>query len=244
MPDITPKTVLIVVAHPEPLSFNHAMARAAAEALQARGHKVVVSDLYGEGFRPDIGRHDMTSVSDTMRFHVQSEQAQATRLHAFAPDIVREQARLAAADAVILQFPLWWGGVPAMLKGWMERVLSYGFGYVDARRFDTGLFKGRRAMLSVTTGGPPARFSDEGPYGPIQNILMPVRKLTLEYLGYTVAEPFVAYGVPRLEEGERLVLLRDFAAAAVAFAALPVERREDYRTALDEVPDGAWARKG
>ncbi|HVY86843.1 MAG TPA: NAD(P)H-dependent oxidoreductase [Caulobacterales bacterium] len=175
--------------------------------------------------------------------HIQSEQALATRRHAFAPDIAREQARVAAADALILQFPLWWGSAPALLKGWFERVLAYGFGYVDGRRFETGLFKGRRAMISVTTGGPLTRFTEGDVYGPIDDILLPVRRLTLEYMGYTVSEPFVAYAAPRLEESERQGLLRDFASKVVDFAALPVERREDYRTALDEVPEGAWARK-
>jgi NAD(P)H dehydrogenase (quinone) len=98
-------------------------------------------------------------------------------------------------------------------------------------------------MMSVTTGGTPARFSPEGSYGPIEDILMPLRRCGLEYLGYEVSPPFVAYGVPRLEEVERLALLRDFAGAAIAFAALPVERGEAYLTALDSVPDGAWARK-
>jgi NAD(P)H dehydrogenase (quinone) len=219
------------------------MAEAARAALTAQGHTVLVSDLYGEGFRADIGRHDMASVNNAERFHIQSEQARATREHAFAPDIAREQERLAAADAIILQFPLWWSGVPSVLKGWFERVLSYGFGYVDGRRFERGLFKGRRAMLSVTTGGPPSRFTVEGGYGPIGDILMPVQKLTLGYMGYDVAEPFIAYGVPRSDEAGRAAMLAAFADTAVTFAALPVERREDYLTALDEVPDGAWARK-
>ncbi|MGB3247447.1 MAG: NAD(P)H-dependent oxidoreductase, partial [Sulfitobacter sp.] len=160
------RNVLIVVAHPEPTSFNHAMAGAAALALTQAGHSVTISDLCKEGFRSDIGRHDMTTVSDGQRFHIQAEQTEAVRQNAFAPDIAREQARVAEADNIILQFPLWWGGPPAILKGWIDRVLAYGFGYVDGRRFDSGVFQGRRAMLSVTTGGTAARFAREGIYGP------------------------------------------------------------------------------
>jgi NAD(P)H dehydrogenase (quinone) len=219
------------------------MAHAAREAMAAQGHKVILSDLYADGFRADLNRHDMTSVNNAALFHIQSEQALAARRKAYAADIAQEQARVAEADAIILQFPLWWGGVPAILKGWGERVFSYGFGYVDGARYDRGLFKGRRAMMSVTTGGTPARFSESGSYGPIKDILMPLKRCGLEYLGYEVAEPFVAYGVPRLEDEERRALLRDFAAAAVAFAALPVQRGEAYLTALDEIEDGAWSRK-
>lgn len=238
------KNVLIVVAHPEPTSFNHAMANAAAEALRGAGHSVTLSDLYAEGFRADIGRHDMTSIADPDRFHVQAEQTEATRADAFAPDIAREHERLANADVVILQFPIWWGGVPAMMKGWIDRVFSYGFAYVDARRFETGLFKGRRAMVSATTGGPLARFTQGDVYGPIETILMPVQKLALGYLGYDVADPFVAYGAPRCSDAERAAYLKGVGEAAVTLAALPVIRNDDYRTALDEVPDGAWSRKG
>lgn len=238
-----PKNVLIVVAHPEPTSFNHAMAQAAADALRRAGHMVTVSDLYAEGFRADIGRHDMTSVADPDRFHVQAEQTEATRGAAFSADIAREHARLADADVVILQFPIWWGGVPAMMKGWIDRVFSYGFAYVDGRRFDTGLFKGRRAMVSVTTGGPLARFTEGDVYGPIEAILMPVQKLALGYLGYEVADPFVAYGAPRCGDEERAAYLKGVGDAAVALAALPVERTDDYRTAIDTVPEGAWGRK-
>jgi len=239
-----PKTILFVLAHPEPTSFNHGLVDVASSALTGAGHTVLISDLYADGFRPDLGRHDMTSVADPARFHIQAEQANAVRKGAFAPDIQREQERVAAADILVLQFPLWWGSPPAMLKGWLERVLSYGFGYVDGRRFDTGLFKGRRAMLSVTTGGTPQRFSDEGSYGPIENILMPTRRLLLAYMGYETAEPFIAYGVPRTDDADRKRLLEQFAQANLALASLPTDRSEDYLTALQEVPEGAWARKG
>ncbi|MDD9709752.1 NAD(P)H-dependent oxidoreductase [Seohaeicola sp. SP36] len=240
----TSRNVLIVVAHPERSSFNHAMAQAAASALREAGHNVTVSDLYAEGFRADVGRHDMSSVADPERFHVQAEQSEAVRNIAFAPDIAREQARLAAADNLILQFPLWWGGPPGMLKGWIDRVLAYGFAYVDGRRFETGLFKGRRAMLSVTTGGTPSRFAEDGVYGPIGPILMPVQRLALEYMGYEVAPAYVAHGVPRSDDAERQGHLDAFSKAAQELADLPTTPTDDYLHALEDVAEGAWKRPG
>ena len=236
------RNVLIVVAHPEPRSFNHAMAEAAAHSLEQAGHSVTISDLCREGFRADIGRHDMTTVSDGQRFHIQAEQTEAARKNAFAPDIAREQARVAEADNIILQFPLWWGGPPAILKGWIDRVLAYGFAYVDGRRFDSGVFQGRRAMLSVTTGGTPARFAQDGVYGPISAILMPLEKLALEYMGYDVGPAYVAHGVPRSDDDERKAHLTSFAAAALALASQNISRTDAYRTALDTAPDEAWNR--
>jgi NAD(P)H dehydrogenase (quinone) len=176
--------VLIVYAHPEPTSFTGALKDRAVEALIGAGHTVEISDLYAEGFNPVAGRHDFISTANPERFHYQTEQEFAAQSGSFAEDIRREQERVEAADLLVLQFPLWWGGPPAILKGWCERVLAYGFGYVDGRRFDSGLFKGRRAVFSVTTGGTPERFSNEGVYGEIERVLYPVERLLLQYMGF------------------------------------------------------------
>jgi NAD(P)H dehydrogenase (quinone) len=145
----------------------------------------------------------MTTVPDKDRFHIQAEQTEATRQKTFAPDIPREHERVAEADNVILQFLLWWRCPPAILKGWIDHVLVYGFGYVDGRRFDNGLFLERRAMLSVTTGGTANRFADEGVYGPIGSIFTALQKLALEYVGFDVALAYVAHGAPRSDNAER-----------------------------------------
>lgn len=232
--------VLIVYAHPEPTSFNAALVARAKAALRPAGHTVTVSDLYADRFDPEAGRHDFSTVADPDRFHYQSEQALAARQEAFVPEIAREQARVAAADLLVLQFPLWWGGPPAILKGWFERVLAYGFAYVDGRRFDTGVFKGRRALLSVTTGGTTARFGPDGAYGEIEKVLSQTQRLTLQYMGYSVEEPFVAYGAPRVGDEGRAAYLDEFARRVVEAAAKPVERRAD-EALLESVPADAWA---
>jgi len=74
---------------------------------------------------------------------------------AFAPDIAREQARVTDSELVLFVFPLWWGGVPAILEGWCDRVLAYCFGYEDGMRYETGFFQGGRGLLGVVSGGPP-----------------------------------------------------------------------------------------
>lgn len=236
------RNVLIVHAHPEPTSFNAALTDRARAALTRAGHAVTVSDLYAEGFDPVAGRHDFTSVADPGRFHYQGEQAHAARLGAFSPELAREQARVAAADLVILQFPLWWGGVPAILKGWFERVLAYGFAYVDGARFEAGLFRGRRAMCSLTTGGTTARFGPDGVYGEVDRVLWQVQHLTLEYMGYELDAPFIAYGTPRSSDEERAGYLDAFEARVLALAAKPVERGPGIENPLDLVADNAWAK--
>ena len=200
--------VLIVYAHPEPTSFTAALKDAALRSLSAAGHDVEVSDLYGEGFNPVAGRLDFIAAADPARFHYQSEQLHASQSGGFAPDLVREQQRLTRADFIVFAFPLWWGGVPAIVKGWFDRVCAYGVAYADGKRFEEGYFVGRRAMLAITTGGTTERFSPGGSYGPIQDVLYPVRRCMLEYLGLEVMDPFVAYAAPRVEAAKRAEYLR------------------------------------
>jgi NAD(P)H dehydrogenase (quinone) len=235
------KNVLIVYAHPEPASFNGALCARARDALTEAGHKVVVSHLYAEGFNPVAGRHDFTSVADPTVFHYQTEQAHAARNGTFAPDVAREQARVADADLIIFQFPLWWGGPPAIVKGWGERVLAYGFGYADGLRFETGVFRGRRAMISMTSGGTTARFGAGNAYGDLHTqVLWQLQHLGLEYMGYEMEEPFVAYGAPRTDNAGRLAYLDQLEQRVLDAAAKPVDRSLTITNPLDLVPDGAW----
>lgn len=201
---------LIVQAHPEPQSFNAALTIEAVAALQAAGHSVEVSDLYTQRFNPVAGRRDFESIADPGIFHYQAEQLHAAQGGGFAADLRREQERLVQADLLILQFPLWWGGVPAILKGWIDRVLAYGFAYVDGARFESGLFKGKHALLGVTTGGTAARFSAAGGYGEIDLVLRPIQHLVLGYMGFHTHAPFVSYAAPRVEAAVRAEYLRQW----------------------------------
>jgi NAD(P)H dehydrogenase (quinone) len=191
---------LIVYAHPEPTSFTAALKNTAVDVLRGAGHSVEVSDLYAEGFNPVAGRHDFIEAFDLNRFNYQAEQGHAHATHSFAPEITREQQRFLKADLVIWVYPIWWGGVPAILKGWFDRVLAYGFAYSDGRRYDTGFFPDKRGILCLTTGGTQQRFSPTGVYGSIEQVLWPVQRLMLEYLAIQALEPFVAYGTPRVDQ--------------------------------------------
>jgi NAD(P)H dehydrogenase (quinone) len=235
--------VLIVHAHPEPQSFNAALTRAATEALRGNGHEVTVSDLYADHFDPVAGRHDFLQAANPDRFHYQSEQENAAVKRGFAPDIAREQTRLLSADLLVLQFPLWWGGPPAIVKGWLDRVLAYGVAYVDGRRFTSGLFRGRRAILSVTTGGTPERFRPEDAYGNIEQVLWPVRRLALEYMGYEVEEPFVCYAAPRVGDAQRATYLKAWCERVVETASQSVTPLSlDPEALIASAGPAAWTR--
>jgi len=203
--------VFIVYAHPEPNSFCAALKDRAVATLEAAGHEVRVTDLYAENFNPVAGRHDFLSARDPDRFHYQNEQLHAAEGGGYSAELAREQERLKWCDAMIFIFPLWWSNMPAILKGWVDRVLSYGVAYLDGLRFERGMFKGKTGLVCVTTGGTTERFSADGVYGPIEGILKPANRGVFEYLGMEVQPPFVAYAAPRVEDEDRKVYLDEWA---------------------------------
>lgn len=202
--------VFVVYAHPEPKSFNGALKDAAVATLSGDGHEVVVTDLYAEGFNPVAGRHDFLEEHDPELFHYQREQTHAADGGGFAPELGRDQERLYWCDLLILVFPLWWQNVPAILKGWIDRVLAYRVTYEVGMSFDKGFFKGRRGLVCVTTGGTPERFSERGIYGPIEPVLRPITRGVIGYLGMEALPPFVAYAAPRVDDAARKKYLADW----------------------------------
>lgn len=227
--------VLIVHAHHEPTSFNAALTREGAAALAAAGHDVVVSDLYAMGFDPVSDRRNFTTAADNSRLRQQAEEAHASAHDGYAADLQAEMDKLAWCDVLIFQFPIWWLGLPAILKGWVDRVFAVGRAYGGGRWFDGGIFVGKRAMCSVTVGGPTEVYSDAGVYGPIESILHPIHRGIFAFTGFTVVEPFVVYGPNRLSHDERALELARYREQLLAIGRAPTlagpARNEQFRSA-------------
>jgi NAD(P)H dehydrogenase (quinone) len=199
--------VFIVHAHPEPQSFNAALTAVAVRALGAAGHRVVVSDLYAMGFNPVCGAADFVSRSGAPTLDIGTEQAHAARTQGFAPDVQTEIDKLLACDLLILQFPLWWYSVPALLKGWIDRVFAYGVAYDFGRTWNRGVFTGKRALLSFTTSSPPASTGPDGRNGDLERTLWPLQARVLALTGFSVLPPFVAPAVRWVDDARRAALL-------------------------------------
>lgn len=184
----------IIHAHPEPKSFNGALTEQARAVLPAKGHRVTVSDLYAAGFDPvEHGAHYPRRL-DAETFSPLAEQRHAFGTGAVPCDVSHEIAALERADTLVLQFPLWWHGPPAILKGWFDRVFLSGGLYTSRKRYDTGHFKGRRALVSVTSGAPEAAFGPGSRGGDPAVMLWPIH-YSLHYLGFAVLPPFWSFGV-------------------------------------------------
>jgi len=200
--------VLIVYAHPEPGSLNGAIKDFSVRRLRQAGHAVQVSDLYAMGWKANVDAGDFLDRDASKPLDVVAASSHAFKTHTQAPDIAAEQEKLLWADLLILQFPLWWFSMPAILKGWVDRVYAYGFGYgvgehSDHRwgeRYGEGTFKGKRAMLMVTTGGWAPHYSERGVNGKMDDILFPIHHGILYYPGFDVLPPFVIYRTGKMDE--------------------------------------------
>jgi NAD(P)H dehydrogenase (quinone) len=187
---------LIVFAHPEAQSFNGSLLKVAANTLSDEGYEVAVSDLYAMGFNPVAGPHDVQTCNNPDVFNLGLEQMHAAGAGTLAADIQVELEKLLAADLLILQFPMWWFSMPAILKGWLDRVLVFGAAYDFGRTWDNGVFKGKRAMLAFTASAPEAAFAPDGRNGDMERVLWPIHAGVLALCGYSVLPPFIAHGIP------------------------------------------------
>jgi NAD(P)H dehydrogenase (quinone) len=107
--------ILVVLCHPRRDSLTGAIADAVVEGLEAAGHDAELADLYGEGFDPRLGEPDEPDWEHTGKVYSDAVQG--------------EMARVARNRAIILVFPIWWWSMPAMLKGWIDRVWNKDWAY-------------------------------------------------------------------------------------------------------------------
>lgn len=210
--DQQPKKILLVSAHPEPRSLNAGLTAFAADHLRAAGHEVRVSDLYAMKWKAVLDADDFPDHPGDRRLDVMNASERATLAGRLAPDIAAEQEKVLWSDAVILQFPMWWFSTPAILKGWIERVFTSGFGYGPALPppYSENPLGGRRALVSVTAGARASSFSDRGIHGQLADVLHPLQHGLFWFTGMAPLEPFVMYGANEVSEEE-------FAAAKLAY---------------------------
>ncbi|MCJ2144674.1 NAD(P)H-dependent oxidoreductase [Methylobacterium sp. E-066] len=200
--------ILVVSAHPDPASLTNALRDVALGQLQADGHEVRITDLYVEGWKSHVDRADFPALPDAARLRVPAASSEAFATGTLTDDVIAEQAKLVWADALILVFPLWWFSMPAILKGWIDRVYAYGFAYgvgehSETRwgdRYGEGTLAGKRAMLVVTAGGWEAHYGPRGINGAIDDLLFPIQHGVLFYPGYAVLPPFVVYRADSMGE--------------------------------------------
>ena len=157
--------VLTVLDHPDPASFSHAVATTFNEGAEAAGHQTELADLHSEGFNP------LWSMAD-----IESDGGSG------APaDVLAEQARIDRADAICLVFPLFWWGMPSMMKGWIDRVWSWGWAYDQLDDPEKSLQRPRTGVLLIPAGARSDEMEDEGYTASLETAWM---KGTFGYFGF------------------------------------------------------------
>lgn len=136
----------IIVAHPNAASLNCAIAKAYAEGVEALGHTCVTRDLYRMDFDPRLKAGEIPGPEGAR----------------FGDDVVAERRTLSDCDVFAFVYPLWFNAPPAILKGYVDRVFSYGFGYEPALHGADPLLTGRRLISFTTSGAPEAWVRDTG----------------------------------------------------------------------------------
>jgi putative NADPH-quinone reductase len=134
--------IMLILAHPNPKSFNHAIAENTMEALQNNGHAVIFHDLYQEKFDPLLFTEEIPG-------------------DAKLPAVIQKHCdEIASVDGIVIVHPNWWWSPPAILKGWIDRVFRAGVVYKfvdmpDGKAEEIGLLKGKKAILFNTADAPP-----------------------------------------------------------------------------------------
>ncbi|MEH2625274.1 NAD(P)H dehydrogenase (quinone) [Bradyrhizobium sp. AZCC 1719] len=202
--------VLIVYAHHEAQSFNGALLARSVDVLTACGHEVRISDLYTMRFNPVATADDFRERRFLSVLQYDREQKHNYQKSSLSDDIAGEIEKLLWCDMLILQFPLWWFSVPAIMKGWIDRVFVNGAVYGGGRRYDTGGLKGRRAMVVTSTAAYPDMCAADGLVGALDVILWPIQSGALAYAGCKVLPPFVSWSVNFVAETVRRRYLDEY----------------------------------
>lgn len=162
---------LIIFAHPNPQSLNGQLKQTLAEHLHNNGHNVEIRDLYQLNFNPVLSADDMAG----------------QRTGQLPDDVRHEQQFITGADVITFIYPIWWTGLPAILKGYIDRVFSYGFAYRYDQGIQKGLLTGKQAVIINTHGKSKAEYAANGMS---KALLLTADKGIYAYCGLEVKEHF------------------------------------------------------
>ena len=174
---------LVVVANPDPASLSQAVTQALAEGVSSAGHSVEIADLAKEGFDPRFSLSDL---------------AVHRREIAQPADIAFEQARIDRADALVLVYPVYWWSMPALMKGWIERVFANGWAYDEGADLQTVKKLGHLPIHLVGIGGATMRTYER--HGYLNAMKTQIEHGIFGYCGAPVVTSELLLPVPEMSE--------------------------------------------
>jgi NAD(P)H dehydrogenase (quinone) len=175
---------LIVYAHPNPASFCAAVRDTLVSSLREKGDSVEVRDLYESRYNPVLSAADLVGVQSGTP----------------SVDVVTEQEAIRKADVIHLVFPTWWVGLPAILKGWVDRTFTYGFAFTVTDKGLKGLLEGKKVQLWQTVGHPEGAYAANGK---TEAMLRTIDSGIFEFSGIQVAGHRFFWAVPYVDDATR-----------------------------------------
>lgn len=183
--------VLTILDHPNPNSFSASVARHFMDGAKAAGHTVELADLHAEGFDPRWNAADIV----------------ANEGGEMPADVLAEQTRIARADAICLAFPLFWWGMPAMMKGWMDRVWCWGWAYDQLDDPELSMQRPRSGVLLVPAGARSDEIIDDGYLDAMETSWI---KGTFGYFGLSPRKLIPLYGSKGSGQRRKALLKQSF----------------------------------
>ncbi len=181
---------MIVYVHPNPESFNHAVLRAVEEELGKAGITSILRDLYAGGWDPVLKGADFQALAEGKTL----------------PDVRREQEFIEAAELLVFVFPVWWFSMPAVLKGYIDRVFSNGFAFRYTDEGPEGLLTDKKVLIVNTTGGDEKVYMEQG----FRDALGKTQDAgVFGFCGMEVLEHKFLYGVPFVSHERRVEMLEE-----------------------------------
>lgn len=181
---------LILYAHPNPKSFNRAVLDTVTGELKKKGAEIKIKDLYAMNWNPSLSASDF-------------EQMLAGKM---PEDAAREQADVTWADTLLFIYPIWWFSHPAILKGWIDRVFSFGFAYHMTDRGPEGLLKNKRAVVITTSGADQQSAAQSGMLEALKtSMVMGI----LGFTGITDVQHKNLFAVPYVDDAARKQMLEE-----------------------------------
>lgn len=181
---------LIVYAHPNPKSFNNAVKETVVEELKRAGEEVTIRDLYALNFNPVLRGDDFGAIQKG----------------SVLEDVKAEQEHIRSADVIVFVSPLWWTGLPAILKGYIDRVFTIGFAYAFTETGVTGLLKDKSVMLFTTTGTPHDMYEASGMF---KSLGQTIDGGIFNFCGMDVIEHKYLTAIPYITDSDRAKMLED-----------------------------------
>lgn len=193
---------VIIFAHPNPASFNAAILATVQQTLADAGVETEVRDLYALGFNPVFTGQELGSVF--------------TGQGSFA-DAKAEQAYVAGADLLVFIHPIWWFSAPAIIKGYVDRILTNGFAFQLSPTGPLPLMRGKKAFIVQTGGNTLAAYEAYNLTGVPQGVL---EKGTLQFTGFTT-KALTFLNVQGVTQADRQQMLSDVANELTGFIGVP-----------------------